>query len=234
VLPELQALRDVPQAKARPGDALDHSLRTADALHPSDPYLRLFGLLHDVGKPSTLGNGHFIGHETVGAQMVEAILRRLRVPRVEVARGRMLVRNHMFAYGSEWTDTAVRRFIRRVGAPALNDLFALRRADDVASGVEEPQRGGLDELRARVGVELATSPLNAGQLAVRGDDLIRELGVRPGPIIGRLLAELMEAVLDDPSRNQREVLLEMARRSLARGPDGSPGGAPAHRTHDPS
>jgi len=234
VLPELQALRDVPQAKARPGDALDHSLRTADALHPSDPYLRLFGLLHDVGKPSTLGNGHFIGHETVGAQMVEAILRRLRVPRVEVARGRMLVRNHMFAYGSEWTDTAVRRFIRRVGAPALNDLFALRRADDVASGVEEPQRGGLDELRARVGVELATSPLNAGQLAVRGDDLIRELGVRPGPIVGRLLAELMEAVLDDPSRNQREVLLEMARGSLARGPDGSPGGAPAHRAHDPS
>jgi tRNA nucleotidyltransferase (CCA-adding enzyme) len=98
--------------------------------------------------------------------------------------------------------------------------------------VEEPQRGGLDELRARVGVELATSPLHAGQLAVRGDDLIRELGVRPGPIVGQLLAELMETVLDDPSANERETLLDMARASLARGPDASPGGAQAHRADD--
>ena len=99
VLPELQGLRGVPQAKARHGDALDHSLRTADALPAGDPYLRLFGLLHDVGKASTLGDGHFIGHEVVGTEMVEAVLRRLHVPRVEVARGRLLVRHHMFAYG---------------------------------------------------------------------------------------------------------------------------------------
>jgi len=229
VLPELQALRGVPQAKARPGDALDHSLRTADALPAGDPYMRLFGLLHDVGKASTLGDGHFIGHEAVGAQMVEAILRRLHVPRVEVARGRLLVRHHMFAYGGEWTDAAVRRFIRRVGAPSLADLFALRRADDVASGVEEPQRGGLDELRARVGVELATSPLSAGQLAVRGDDLIDELGVRPGPIVGRLLAELLEAVLENPAMNERDALLALARASLARGPEATAGGAETHR-----
>ncbi|TMB49035.1 MAG: HD domain-containing protein, partial [Chloroflexi bacterium] len=69
-------------------------------------------LLHDVGKASTLGDGHFIGHEVVGTEMVEAVLRRLHVPRVEVARGRLLVRHHMFAYGGEWTDAAVRRFIR--------------------------------------------------------------------------------------------------------------------------
>src|SRR5206468_1541001 len=228
-LPELQGLRDVPQAKARHGDALDHSLRTADALPAGDPYLRLFGLLHDVGKASTLGDGHFIGHEVVGAQMVEAILRRLHVPRVEVARGRLLVRHHMFAYAGEWTDAAVRRFIRRVGASSLADLFALRRADDVASGVEEPQSGGLDELRARVGVELATSPLSAGQLAVRGDDLINELGVRPGPIVGRLLAELLEAVLENPALNERDALLALAHASLARGPEATTGGAGTHR-----
>src|SRR5204863_371949 len=83
-------------------------------------------------------------------------------------RARHLVRHHMFAYAPPWSDAAVRRFIRRVGASSLADLFALRRADDVASGVEEPQRGGLDELRARVGRELASSPLTAGQLVVRG------------------------------------------------------------------
>jgi tRNA nucleotidyltransferase (CCA-adding enzyme) len=232
VLPELQALRGLPQSKALPGDALDHSLRTADALSAGDPYLRLFGLLHDVGKATTLGDGHFIGHETVGAQMVEAILRRLHAPRLEVARGRLLVRHHMFAYGSEWTDGAIRRFIRRVGAPALADLFALRAADDVASGVDEAQRGSLDELRARVGVELATSPLHAGQLAVRGDDLFSELGVQPGPIVGKLLAELLEDVLDDPYRNERGALLDLARSWLADGRAGSAGGAPAHQPGD--
>ena len=107
----------------------------------------------------------------------------------------------------------------------------------MASGVEEPQRGGLDELRARVGRELASSPLTAGQLVVRGDDLIRELGLRPGPVVGRLLGELMEAVLDDPAANDREALLALARASLARDPEGVPGGAGTHRAraapHEP-
>lgn len=211
ILPELAALRGVPQAKLIDGDALEHSLRTADALTVDNPFLRLVGLLHDVGKASTLADGHFYGHETVGARMVEAILRRLRFPREEVAHATHLVRQHMFAYSPEWTDGAVRRFVRRVGASALPALFDLRRADNVASGVSEPVIGGLDELHARIGVELATHPLNARQLAVHGDDLVRELGVPPGPVIGRLLNRLLEAVLDDPSRNERSALVDLAR-----------------------
>lgn len=225
VLPELAALRGVPQAKLIDGDALDHSFRTADALDPDDPFLRLVGLLHDVGKATTLTEGHFYGHESVGARMVEAILRRLRFPREQVARGHHLVRQHMFAYAPEWTDAAVRRFVRRVGPAALSELFALRRADNVASGVTEPAVGGLDELRARIGIELATHPLTARQLAVRGDDLVRELGLSPGPLIGRLLVRLLEAVLDDPSRNERTALLDLARGWAA----DEAGGAPAHR-----
>jgi tRNA nucleotidyltransferase (CCA-adding enzyme) len=211
ILPELAALRAVPQAKAIDGDALDHSLRTGDALPPDDPFLRLVGLLHDVGKATTLTDGHFYGHETVGARMVEAILRRLHFPREQVARGHHLVRQHMFAYSPEWSDAAVRRFVRRVGAAALPELFELRRADNAASGVTEPASGGLDELRARIGVELATHPLSTRQLAVRGDELVAELGLAPGPIVGRLLRQLLEAVLDDPSRNERATLLALAR-----------------------
>lgn len=215
ILPELTALHGVPQAKARPGDAFDHSVRTADALPASDPLLRLIGALHDVGKATTLADGHFIGHETVGGRMVEAVLRRLRFSRAEIARGERLVRQHMFAYGPEWTDAAVRRFIRRVGAADLGDLFALRGADNAASGVIEPARGGLDELRARVGAELATHPLSQRQLAIGGDDLIEALGIPPGPRIGALLDRLLEAVLDDPRRNERAELIAIARRWLS-------------------
>jgi tRNA nucleotidyltransferase/poly(A) polymerase len=211
LLPELAALRGVPQAKALPGDALDHSLRAADALPAGDPVPRLAGLLHDLGKATTLGDGHFIGHERDGAELAEAVMRRLRSPRAEITRVTRLVRHHMFAYTTTWTDAAVRRFVKRVGRDLLDDLFTLREADNVASGAREPARGGLPELRARVARVLADDPLEAGQLAVDGHDLTEALGIEPGPLVGRLLDRLLEAVLDDPTLNRRERLVELAR-----------------------
>jgi tRNA nucleotidyltransferase/poly(A) polymerase len=230
LLPELAALRGVPQSKAVPGDALDHSLRTADALPAADPILRLAGLLHDVGKATTLADGHFIGHERAGAELVEVQLRRLRYSRSDIVRVARLVRQHMFAYSPEWTDAAVRRFVRRVGPDLLEDLYALRRADNLASGAREPHRGGLDELRQRAARVVAGDPIGPGQLAVDGHDLVRELGLAPGPEIGRLLGELLEAVLDDPALNRREALLDLARRlNAAPGAPGQrqPGRSPA-------
>jgi tRNA nucleotidyltransferase (CCA-adding enzyme) len=214
VLPELAALRGVPQAKALPGDAFDHSLRTADALPADDPLLRLAGLLHDLGKATTLADGHFIGHDREGAGLAGVVMRRLRFGRAETARVERLVTQHMFAYTPNWTDAAVRRFIRRVGTDLLDDLYALRRADNVASGTAEPASGGLDELRRRAAAAIASDPLGARQLAVDGNDLVAELGLEPGPMVGRLLAELLEAVVDDPRLNARHVLLQRARHSL--------------------
>ncbi len=226
LLPELAALRGVPQAKALPGDALDHSLRTVDALPAERPRLRLAGLLHDLGKATTLADGHFIGHDVEGARMAEDVLRRLRLARVDAAWIARLVRQHMFAYTSNWTDAAVRRFVRRVGADLLDDLFALRAADNAASGAREPATGGIDELRARVAQVLASDALEQGQLAIDGNDLVRELELPPGPQIGELLRWLLEAVLDDPSQNTRERLL-----ALARGRQ-SQTGASEHRQDD--
>jgi tRNA nucleotidyltransferase/poly(A) polymerase len=211
LLPELAVLRGVPQAKALPGDALDHSLRTVDALPADDPQLRLAGLLHDLGKATTLADGHFIGHEIEGAAMADSVLRRLRLPRTDAARIVRLVRQHMFAYTPDWTDAAVRRFVRRVGADLLDDLFALRAADNAASGAREPASGGIAELRERVASVLAGDALEQGQLAVDGNDLVAELGLRPGPEVGELLRRLLEAVLDDPAHNTRERLLFLAR-----------------------
>ncbi|MBA3689138.1 MAG: CCA tRNA nucleotidyltransferase [Chloroflexi bacterium] len=209
LLPELVALRGVLQAKRLEGDALDHSLRTADALPATDPVLRLAGLLHDLGKATTLADGHFLHHDRDGAVLAELVLQRLRAPRAEVTRVGRLVRHHMFAYTPDWTDAAVRRFVRRVGVDLLPDLFALRAADDVASGVEEPP-GGWRVLRERVAA-VANDPLEAQQLAMTGDDLVAQLQIPPGPAIGRLLAALLDAVLEDPTLNSREQLLALAR-----------------------
>jgi tRNA nucleotidyltransferase (CCA-adding enzyme) len=228
LLPELAALRGVPQRKSLPGDALDHSLRTADALPADDPVLRLIGLLHDVGKATTLSAGHFIGHELEGAGMVEAIGLRLRLSKVEVARARHLVAQHMFAYRPDWSDAAVRRFIRRAGPDALGDLFALRQADNAASGVVEPPSGGLDELRARVAVEVARTPLSPRQLAISGDELMAELGIPAGPLVGSLLDRLVEAVVERPARNERGRLVKLAREWIAHG-DVTGAGTHRHR-----
>ena len=211
LLPELAALRGVPQTKRLAGDALDHSLRTADALPAGDPVLRLAGLLHDLGKATTLADGHFLHHEQAGERLAEQVMVRLRAPRSEVTRVGRLVRHHMFAYTSDWTDTAVRRFVRRTGTDLLADLFALRAADDAASGVGELAHGGWQELRQRAADAIARDPLEAKHLALSGDDLVAELGILPGPAIGRLLAGLLEAVLEDPTLNTRDRLLAHAR-----------------------
>jgi poly(A) polymerase/tRNA nucleotidyltransferase (CCA-adding enzyme) len=223
LLPELAALRGVPQAKALPGDALDHSLRTADALPADRPLLRLAGLLHDLGKATTLSDGHFIGHEVEGAQLAEEVMLRLRLAKADIARIVRLVRQHMFAYTPDWTDAAVRRFVRRAGTDLLDDLFALRAADNAASGVTQPHAAGLAELQQRIVSVRSTSALSQAELAINGRDLTDELAIAPGPQVGELLARLLEAVLDEPSLNRRERLLDLSRTWVAEG------GAPAHR-----
>lgn len=213
ILPEVAALRGVPQAKLAPGDALDHTLAAVDAV-PRDEHasVRIGALLHDIGKAATLADGHFIGHERVGAELAAEVLGRLRVPGWEAARIIHAVRHHMYAYDETWTDAAVRRFIRRLEPIGTTVLFALRRADNAASGVGTSGEANQADLERRLHLELERQPdlLLRSRLAIDGHDLQRELGIDPGPRIGHVLDRLMERVVDDPSLNERSVLLRLA------------------------
>jgi tRNA nucleotidyltransferase (CCA-adding enzyme) len=213
VLPELAAQRGVPQNKAPGEDLWDHTLRTVDAAR-RHPVVRLAALVHDVGKPSTHADGHFFGHETIGAEQARELLDRLHEPRVVVDRVAHLVRHHMFKYEPNWSDSAVRRFIGKVKPDAIDELLALREADNIGSSVE-PDADGLDELRARVAAELETGPvLDRSKLAIDGNDLMRDLGLRQGPELGRVLDALLERVIDDPTLNEPPTLLLLAREML--------------------
>ena len=215
VLAELAALRGIPQAKAFPGDALDHTLAAVDAAPASDPpALRLAALLHDLGKAETLVDGHFFGHERVSAELASEVLRRLRVPRALAGRVVGGIRHHMYDYRSAWTDAAVRRFVRRLDGVDRDLLFALRRADNAASGIGAEGEANQVELEARIAEQLAAEPglLVEHRLAIDGNDLQRELGMAPGPEIGAVLDRLTEIVLDDPTQNRRDILLDHARR----------------------
>ena len=214
ISPELAAQRGVPQSKIPGDDLWDHTVRTVDAVSSEHPVVRIAALLHDMGKPATMANGHFLGHDAVGAELATAFMDRLRLPRAVIERVADLVRNHMFSYEPSWGDSGVRRFIQRVGRDALPQLFELREADNEGSGLARSAHD-LDELRERVEAQLAARVvLERRDLVIDGSDLIAELGLTEGPMLGRILDTLLDHALTDPTINERATLLLLAQASL--------------------
>ena len=212
-LPELLEGKDFAQAKHHVHSVLEHNVRALDHVPSEDPLVRLATLLHDVGKPqSARGEGEartFHGHEVIGAKMTKEIMRRLRFSNDDVKRVVNLVRHHMFLFQFESTDKAIRRIVRRVGPENVDDLIALRVGDRLGSGTKVGLTKKLQQFKER-SLEVQKEPISTRMLAVNGNDLIRELKLKPGPAIGRIQDALLEEVLDDPKRNTKEYLLERA------------------------
>lgn len=219
-LPELQACRGVPQNRFHAYDVYFHSLYSCDAAPVGRPVVRWAALLHDLGKPATRverhGDGTFYHHEAVGAELARDLLQRLRFPTRFTERVVHLVREHMFDYQSGWSDAAVRRWLRRVGPEYVAELFDLRIADNMGNGLKSGNPIYLVEMGERIDRLLAEgAALSVSDLAIGGDDVMRALGIGPGPRVGEALAALLEDVLEDASRNTREWLLERLARSQA-------------------
>ena len=141
--------------------------------------------------------------------MAKKIAERLRLSRQDQERIFILVRYHMFYYQPENTDASIRRFMRKVGLNNIDDILDLREGDRLGSGARRTS-WRLEEMKARM-VEQLHQPMEIRDLAINGHDLMRELGMQPGPELGRVLNELFELVLDDPQLNQKEILLEKAK-----------------------
>jgi poly(A) polymerase/tRNA nucleotidyltransferase (CCA-adding enzyme) len=139
-------------------------------------------------------------------------MERLKFSRDRTDRVAHLVRHHMFDYRPEWSDAAVRRFIRSVGVDSIADLFDLRIADNIGNGLKTGFPHYLGELRARVEAVLAAEEaLSVRDLAIDGQDVMRALNLNPGPRVGEILEHLLEEVLENPALNRREALLERVR-----------------------
>jgi tRNA nucleotidyltransferase (CCA-adding enzyme) len=218
--PELLEGVGMTQNKWHAYDVWRHGMECLDACE-ADPILRIAALLHDVGKPRTRAwsdktqDYTFYDHDRVGAEIAEPIAARLRFSNDERARIVTLVRHHLFHY-DDWTDAAVRRWIRRVGSERVEDLYVLNAADVRAKGRDfEADLDALTRLKAHVARVLAEgAALSTRDLLVNGKDIMRELGVAPGRIIGEILDHLLEVVTGDPSKNERETLLALAREYL--------------------
>ncbi len=215
-LPELLEGYGVTQNEFHAYDVYDHALYTCDAAPAAKPLVRLAALFHDIGKPRTRavreGRVTFYNHQAVSRRMAREILERFRFSKKERDFVLHLVYHHMFGYTSAWTDAAVRRFIRKVGREYIADLFDLRLADWFGNGTNYGFPAYLRKLHRRIEEAIAREEaFTVRDLAVNGHDIMRELGIPPGPRVGEALAYLLEYVLDEPSRNERERLFAAVR-----------------------
>jgi poly(A) polymerase len=197
-LPELSALRLEQDPIHQHKDVLRHTYAVVERCEP-DLVLRLAGLLHDIGKPKTRAitpdGVQFHHHEIVGARMAETRLKELHYPSAVVDEVRKLVEMHLrfHGYGDGWTDSAVRRYVRDAG-PLLDRLNQLTRADCTTRNVSRARKLEQlqDELEERIARLAEEENLSALRPPIDGAQVMKHLGIPPGPLVGEALAHLFE------------------------------------------
>lgn len=220
--PDVAATQGVGQNRWHRWDVFRHTVETV-ARAESDLEVRLAGFFHDLGKPVTKrfigGDWTFYNHERVSARIATSVLDQYHFAQRLRDRVVALVSHHMFHYQPKWSDAAVRRFIQRVGPELVDPLFKLYLADSDAAGTDKKEQAAhnVAELRRRIEAQLsARYALKVSDLDIDGYDVMRLTG-GPGPLVGRVLRDLLDRVIEEPSLNQRDRLLREAENILQAG-----------------
>jgi poly(A) polymerase len=210
VLPEVPAMRLEIDEHHQHKDVYQHSLVVLEQAIDSetdgpDLVLRLAALLHDIGKPGTRrfesgGGVSFHHHEVVGAKLVRKRLRALRYAKdvIEDVAGLVYLHLRFHGYGKgEWTDSAVRRYVTDAG-PLLPRLNKLVRADCTTRNRRKAAalRSSYDELEVRIARIAADEDLARVRPDLDGNEIMRLLGLPPGPLVGQAWRHLKELRLD--------------------------------------
>jgi poly(A) polymerase len=210
-LPELSAMQLEQDPIHRHKDVLAHTIAVVAKTSPRLE-LRLAALMHDVGKPRTRGYGPqgvtFHHHEVVGARMTRERLLVLRYPNDVVEHVTKLVELHLrfHTYRMGWTDSAVRRYVRDAG-DLLDDLNELTRCDCTTRDERKAAALGrrMDELEARIEELRAQEELAKIKPPLDGRQVMKFLGVEPGPVVGKALSFLLELRLDEGPMSDTEA-----------------------------
>ncbi|GAA3165528.1 CCA tRNA nucleotidyltransferase [Planomonospora alba] len=228
VLPELPRLRLEIDEHHRHKDVYEHTLivlEQAIDLEESGPdrILRWAALMHDVGKPKTRrhepgGRVSFHHHEVVGAQLTRKRLTELKFPKDVVADVSRLVELHLRFHGygtGEWTDSAVRRYVRDAGH-LLERLHKLTRADCTTRNRRKAQALSrtYDQLEERIARLAEEEELSKIRPELDGNEIQRILGIPPGPAVGRAYKFLLDLRMDEGVLGKEaatEALLTWAR-----------------------
>lgn len=214
ILPEVEKMFGVEQkspGRHHQDDVGTHAVKSLKASKSKDPIVNLAILIHDIGKPVVVdkdkkGTITFYNHEVVGAHLAKNIARRLRFSKKDENKLVTLVRWHQFSVDERQTDKAFRRFIKRVGKENLTDMLELRRADRVGGGARETS-WRFERFKKKL-IEVQKQPFSVTDLKVNGNDVMKALSIRPGPMVGRILNQLFEEIEEDKKKNERKYLLK--------------------------
>ena len=213
IMPEFDRIMETeqnnPHHKYSVGDHTIKALQNVGA----DKVLRLTMLFHDFGKPLVQtedadGIHHFHGHARISEQLAVEILQRLKYDNDTIRRVRNLVRYHDLKI--EMTHAGTRRAIYKVGEDMYPLLFEVQMADLSAQSEykREEKINRLERMKELYReVQKANDCVSLKTLAVSGKDVL-EWGVKPGKEVGEVLARLLDAVMDHPDWNDREVLYQ--------------------------
>ncbi len=191
-------------------DVWEHTLKAMSYIE-AKPLLRLTMLLHDIGKPATFtidekGIGHFYGHAPKGGTIAGQLLKKLNLPRHIISKVCMLIRFHYLP--SKLTRKGLKLLIGRVGTENLAILFELRVADNAAKsdiGATETETTLIHEAMLRDIVNSGEC-CSIRELKISGEDIINE-GIPQSPVVGKILRELLDEVLDNIIANKKEDLI---------------------------
>ncbi len=198
----------------------EHILHAMENIEP-DRALRYTMLLHDIAKPQCRivddeGNEHYYGHDVRSAEMAHEIMRRLKSDNETLRLVETLVRNHDLKVEDNERD--VRRAMNKIGKDVFPLLLKVKHADTMAQSdyMRGEKLAHLDRLKSLYDDIMAKGQgVMIADLKVSGSDIIA-LGIEPGPYIGQILGRLLEIVLDDPDKNDREVLLTEVRKFIGK------------------
>jgi len=214
ILPEL--LEGIGVSQVRPGrhhttDVFTHNILSLKFCPSKDPLVRFATLLHDVGKPKVAARDQegyviFHSHEVAGARIAEKICDRLKFSKKEKEKVIMLIRWHMFSVNENQTDAAIRRFIRKIGVNNVEDMMDLRVADRLGGGTQTAESWRLKLFKEKIEEQLKPAPFSINDMAVDGNDVMRILNIKPGPVIGELLEKVFAEVDEDLSKNNKGYL----------------------------
>jgi poly(A) polymerase len=220
VLPELPALRLERDEHFRHKDVYEHTLTVLEqaiALEEDGPdlVLRLAALLHDIGKPKTRrvesdGRVSFHHHEVVGAKMTKSRMTKLKYPNDMVKDVSRLVELHLRFHGygtGEWTDSAVRRYVRDAG-PLLSRLHKLTRSDCTTRNKKKAAAlaSTYDSLERRIAQLQEREELDAIRPDLDGNQIMATLGIPPGPVVGKAYQHLLELRLENGPMEHDEAV----------------------------
>ncbi len=196
----------------------EHCLLVGDALSAKTPILRLAGFLHDTGKfdaaRNTNGKLSFIGHETNFHNAIRD-LTALKFSSKQISYIESIIKIHMRPLTDQTTPKAARRLLSKLVELNVDfrDFMRLRIADKKGNLAKEPYQ--VSQIKSRLEILLKEmsndSVFQMDQLKIKGNDIIELMGIKPGPKIGDIKKQLLEAVLDNPELNQPDALRNLCR-----------------------